>query len=145
MKTQKLIVIILSILSIIVWVGVLTQAQPVPLPIQDCCQQAISYKHDLDALTNKYQQTIKLLEQTREAGNDLIREKESRIQVVQAEANTKLTIASGKEKLITGSLTLANTRLDLVRSELENVLMLPWFGNWGKKKVARKLLKQITQ
>ncbi|GAB4052597.1 hypothetical protein [Spirosoma litoris] len=143
MNTRKLIVIILSILSIMVWAGVLTQAQPLPV-VQDCCQQAISYKHDLDALTSKYQQTVNLLEQTRSAGNDLIREKESRIQAVQNEANSKLTVASTKEKVIASSLTLATTRLDLVRSELENVLMLPWFGNWGKKKVARKILKQIT-
>lgn len=133
-KTEKLIALVTGILAMLVFTAVMVQAQPVP--IADCCQQAIDYKSQLELMTKKYTESTKVLAETRKAGDDLVAEKDRRIKSLQDEANAKLTSTNSRDKNYLEA-------LKMVRSELENEMLRTRFLGIGRRKWAKQLRERL--
>lgn len=131
-KTEKLIALVTGVLALIMWTAVWAQAQLVP----DCCMQAIQLQHELRLMTDKYNKSVIVLEETRKAGDDLVAEKDERIKALQDKANAKLTTNSGKEKK-------AIDALKTMRSELENEMLRSRFLGIGRRKWAKQLRDRL--
>jgi hypothetical protein len=136
--TEKIIAGIFTILMLLVWSSVACQAQ-----FGDCCQQALGYKTQLDAMTVKYNKAVDLLGETRDAGQAVIKEKDDRITQLEKEANTKLTAASGRETDIRNAYTQTNTNLEWVKKELQDELVRTRLFGFGRRAFIRNTLKRL--
>lgn len=111
--------------------------------ILDCCQQAVKFKSDLDAMTLKYNRASQLLTETRKAGDAVQHQKDARIDALQKEANTKLTTANDQAKVVKQAFDQTDLKLTLARSELENEMLRGRFLGFGRKRWANQLLKKL--
>ncbi|WP_338871751.1 hypothetical protein WBJ53_26205 [Spirosoma sp. SC4-14] len=133
-STEKIIALVTGVLAMLFFVAVMVQAQPVP--IEDCCSQAISYKQQLEQMTKRYSESSRVLAETRKAGDDLVAEKDRRIKSLQDEANAKLTSANSRDKNYLDA-------LKMVRSELENEMLRTRFLGIGRRKWAKQLRERL--
>jgi len=136
--TEKIIAGLFTILSLLVWSAVACQAQ-----FPDCCQQAATYKVQLDQITTKYNESVKVLAETRQAGDEVISQKNNRITQLEKEANTKLTGASGRETDIRNAFKQTSTNLEWVRKELQDELVKSRFLGFGRRKWIQKTLNHL--
>ena len=110
-------------------------AQPVRVA-PDCCSQAIEYKE-------KYLLTKAILDQTRQAGDEIAIEKDKRIERVRSEGNDKLKAQNGTIGTLSGIVTLtrdtlAKSRALLVVRDVTIVRMQQENETWvPKTKVGR--------
>ncbi|GAB3881376.1 hypothetical protein GCM10028825_02450 [Spirosoma agri] len=140
-QTEKIIAGLTAVLALLVWSALVAQGQPVPIP--DCCTQAITYKQQLEQMTSKYNESVSLLQQTRLAGRDLIQEKDARIKALQDQANAKLTTASGRERQVGQALVESNGQIKELRSELESELLRTRLLGWGRKRWIKSVLEKF--
>lgn len=136
--TEKIIAVVFTILSLVVWSAVACQAQ-----FPDCCQQAATYKAQLNQITLKYNESVKVLAETRQAGDEVISQKNDRITQLEKEANTKLTNASGREQEYKNAYKQTSTNLEWVRKELQDELVKSRPLGFGRRAWIRNTLKRL--
>jgi hypothetical protein len=137
-RAEKIIAGLFTILSLLVWSAVACQAQ-----FPDCCQQAATYKDQLDQITIKYNESIRVLTETRQAGDEVISQKNNRITQLEKEANTKLTSASGRETDARNAYKQTTTNLEWVRKELQDELVKNRLFGWGRRRWIRNTLNHL--
>ena len=86
---------------------------------------------------------MKVLAETRQAGDEVISQKNNRITQLEKEANTKLTGASGRETDIRNAFKQTTTNLEWVRKELQDELVKSRFLGFGRRRWIRNTLNHL--